>query len=54
MLKGNIKVSKGHESEPGFQAAIPQHPYRRRSPKREMQAGRSNMRAKKGPLEHKG
>lgn len=55
MMKANANAKhlKGHEAEPGFQAAVPHHPSRLRAPKRAMKA-RANIRIKKGPLESKG
>jgi hypothetical protein len=53
--KENIKDLERtrYQAEPGFQAGIPHRPYRRRAPKREMQA-RASQRVKKGPKESKG
>ncbi len=42
-----------YNDEAAYQAGIPHHPYRKRSPKRQVRVHVSN-RVKKGPLESKG
>lgn len=55
LVKENLKRVERtrHQAQIAYQASIPQHPYRKMAPKREIRVHVS-MRVKKGPLESRG